>query len=253
MSFPPRTPLGCIAADVAHYISPQTPWTHADNWYQTNAPWPPLPPGVDRAHARWAPSSGLIMGDMRTMIGSGTFSDLSVCFYYLEYPTAPHDPSDSRVQRRAWYTNKPEYMDAEPLVRGHNTYGEDIASFAESYQDTGVHVTNGECWSLASEAIKVATERHPGQMPIPSMSRMHGHLIYCGKPGQGRWRGGDTQVRRGDIVEWRTARIDFYRGNFKSGYSTLGDPEHTAVIVEDCVPRCVLRSRLFNRNRAHIE
>jgi len=50
----------------------------------------------------------------------------------------------------------------------------------------------------------------------------------------GRWRGGDDRVRRGDIVEWRKVRIGMK--NRPGGFYTLGDPDHTAVIVLDAVP-----------------
>lgn len=54
----------------------------------------------------------------------------------------------------------------------------------------------------------------------------------------GRWRGGDDRVRRGDIIEWRTAKIS--TKNPQTGrvtsWATLGDPDHTAIIVQDAVP-----------------
>lgn len=39
---------------------------------------------------------------------------------------------------------------------------------------------------------------------------------------------GDTNVRRGDIVEWRKVRLASPDGR---GWSDLGNPDHTAVIV----------------------
>jgi len=50
---------------------------------------------------------------------------------------------------------------------------------------------------------------------------------------EGRWRGGDNRIRRGDIVEWRKVRI-----GRQSGFATLGDPDHTAIITADVIPRC---------------
>ena len=75
--------------------------------------------------------------------------------------------------------------------------------------------------------------------PVPSIARTHGHLIYEGRAADkgrtqaGRWRGGDDRVRRGDIIEWRSARVGMGHG----GWAILGDPEHTAVIVSDSVPK----------------
>lgn len=39
----------------------------------------------------------------------------------------------------------------------------------------------------------------------------------------------DTSIRRGDIVEWRKVRLAKLDG---SGYSDLGAPDHTAIIVQ---------------------
>ncbi|KAI0027483.1 hypothetical protein K488DRAFT_61489 [Vararia minispora EC-137] len=230
MSFPPAHIHGSNAADLAQYISIQNSWGAADQWYKSSPLLPPMPSDVRREQVRWMGSTSTFRG-MCTLNGSIVFPDLSVCYYRIIYPTSSHQPSDSSVQRKAWYTYRPPPMTADALVLAHTTYGEDIASFVEGYEGTGQYVTNGECWSLAHEAIQYTTQRNPGRMPVPSLSRTHGHLIWCGRPGEGRWRGDDSHVRRGDIVEWRTARVESRRG-----WSILGDPEHTAVIVEDCVP-----------------
>lgn len=149
-------------------------------------------------------------------------------------------PNDATaVSRRAKYLPRPAALDQVTLVEAHETYGETIAAFAESFEGTGQYCARGECWDLASEALKYFDQYDYIPKPVPSISRTHGHLIFRGKASRGgaeqagRWRGGDTQVRRGDIVEWRTVRIAMPNG----GYSTLGLPDHTAVIVSDAVPR----------------
>lgn len=43
----------------------------------------------------------------------------------------------------------------------------------------------------------------------------------------------DTNVRRGDILEWRKARVSKLDGR---SWSDLGNPEHTAVIVNSYLP-----------------
>jgi hypothetical protein len=74
-----------------------------------------------------------------------------------------------------------------------------------------------------------------GDAPILSISCAHGHLLFCRRPGAGQWRGGDDRLRAGDIAEWRKVRI-----GTASRYSILGEPDHTAVLVEDTVPRCAV-------------
>ncbi|KZV65889.1 hypothetical protein PENSPDRAFT_744907 [Peniophora sp. CONT] len=230
MSFPPIPTHGSNGADLAHYFSAGRTWGPGDNWYNSSSPIPPMPPGVPQSQTRWAASTSSGGGSV-TLSASLVFADMSVCYYRVTYPSGPHSPNDSRVRREAWYTLRPPSLPGGPLVAAHSAYGEIIASFAESYAGTGQYVSRGECWDLAHDALETAKARYPDQAPVPSISRCHGHLIYCGRPGEGRWRGGDGCVRRGDIVEWRTVRIE-------SGYgwAVLGDPDHTAIIVQDCTP-----------------
>lgn len=230
MTFPPIPTHGSNGADLAQYFSADRPWGPGDNWYNSSSPIPPMPPGVPQSQTRWAASTSSGGGTV-TLAASLVFADMSVCYYRVSYPSGQHSPSDSRVRREAWYTLRPPSLPGGPLVAAHSAYGEIIASFAESYAGTGQYVSRGECWDLAHEALEVARTQYPDQAPVPSISRCHGHLIYCGRPGEGRWRGGDGCVRRGDIVEWRTVRIESGHG-----WATLGDPDHTAVIVRDCTP-----------------
>jgi len=131
-------------------------------------------------------------------------------------------------------------MDKVALVDAHETYGETIAAFAESFAGTGEFCSRGECWDLAHEALKYFDAYDYVPKPVPSLSRTHGHLIFEGKAmGKGnmvgRWRGGDDRVRRGDIVEWRRVKINTV-GASPYSWATLGDPDHTAIIVRDSQP-----------------
>jgi len=128
-------------------------------------------------------------------------------------------------------------MSGPALLEAHETYGETIAGFAESYEGTGEYCLRGECWDLASEALKYFDQFDYVAKPVPSTSCTHGHLIFSGKATSrlnqiGKWRGGDDRVRRGDIVQWRRAKVTFDH----RGHATLGDPDHTAVIVADSTP-----------------
>lgn len=181
-----------------------------------------------------------IHGGSKTLFVCILFSDLSVCWYTVKFPTTgTSDPNDVRaVQRSARYLPRPKAMDGDALLAAHETYGETIAGFAESFLGTGQFCARGECWDLASEALKYFQQFDYIPRPISSISRTHGHLIFEGKilgdgAQVGRWRGGDDRVRRGDIAEWRSVRITMGRGS----WATLGDPDHTAVIVSDTVPR----------------
>ena len=107
-----------------------------------------------------------------------------------------------------------------------------MAAFAERAVASGRPVDRGECWDVANAALKNIVATRPDlPAPIPSIARTHGHLIFEARPGNGRWRGGDTQIRRGDVAEWRRAKL-----GDRFSYSTLGDPDHTQVIVADAIP-----------------
>lgn len=167
------------------------------------------------------------------------FSDLSICWFTVSYNSQPLTNPDN-TERHAEYLPGPEALSKDQLVEAHETYGETIAGFAESFLGSGQFCSRGECWDLAHEALKYFEQFDYVPKPVPSLNRTHGHLIFEGKAlgknnQMGRWRGGDDRVRRGDIVEWRSVRINFV-GAPRGSWATLGDPEHTAVIVEDSVP-----------------
>ncbi|KAI0696393.1 hypothetical protein C8T65DRAFT_814378 [Cerioporus squamosus] len=238
MSYPPPTEHGSAGADLAHYFSPHTHWPSA--WYTDGDRMaPPLKGNGHMTYAGWWESNGTT----QTVSGGVLFSDLSMCWYSVSWPqTAPpnHDANDSRtVRRSARYLPPPSPWPREQLIDAHETYGETIAGFAESFEDGGQPCARGECWDLANEALKYFEQYDYVPKPVPSTSRTHGHLIYEGKATDkgetqmGRWRGGDDRVRRGDIVEWRSARV----GTGPLSWAMLGNPDHTAVIVSDMVPK----------------
>ncbi|KAF7791538.1 hypothetical protein EIP86_002554 [Pleurotus ostreatoroseus] len=227
---------GSAAADLAHFFSPSTHWDSP--WY-TSADG--IPPPLQQEAPPSSTRSWQTLGNKKTIWGGVVFPDLSICWYSVTFPTTGNaDPNDTRaVQRSAQYIPRPNALDQAALVNAHETYGETIAAYAESYEGTGQYCARGECWDLAAEALKYFDEYDYVAKPVPSMSRTHGHLIFCGRASRGgaeqvgRWRGGDDRVRRGDIAEWRSARVRMAAG----GYMTLGNPDHTAVIVNDSVPR----------------
>jgi hypothetical protein len=167
----------------------------------------------------------------KTARGVILFSDLSMCWYSVTYGT-------SHVARWARFRPRPEPLLGSVLQQAAETYGAAVAAFAERAAGAGRPVGQGGCWDLAHEALLHAGSLFgPHDAPILSTSRAHGHLLFCGKPGVGRWRGGDDRFRAGDIVEWHSVHIGM--GQYGTGtYSLLGD--HTAMLVEDTVPRCAV-------------
>src|SRR6266404_5852556 len=226
MTFPPPATNGSAAEDLARYMHPSTTW--ATNWYDSTSPIPPHLNGSPEI--RFAGSFGSD-GRSKTARGVMLFSDLSMCWYSVAY-------GNGQPVRWARFRPRPEPMSGAALQRAAQTHGTVVAAFAERAEASRRPVARGECWDLAHDALVHASSLcAPHDAPILSTSRAHGHLLFCGRPGVGRWRGGDDRLRAGDIVEWRSVRIGMAR--FGSS-AILGDPDHTAVLVEDTVPRCAV-------------
>ncbi|KAI0651353.1 hypothetical protein C8Q79DRAFT_932887 [Trametes meyenii] len=236
--YPPPSEHDSLAEDLAHYFAPSTHWV--STWYTSESDLL-APPLRGKGDLNWT-ASWSHDGRTKTIHAGVFFPDLSMCWYAVAWPLnlAPtHDPNDTRVvQRTAQFLPRPSPWDGARLVAAHETYGETIASFAESYEGTGQFCARGECWDLANEALKSFAQYDWVPPPVPSVLRTHGHLMYEGKVANGgrtqagRWRGGDDRVRRGDIVEWKVAKLS--TGPYSR--ATLGNPDHTAVIVSDMVP-----------------
>ena len=231
------TTHGSAALDLAHYFSPTTLWTSA--WYNASGAPSIPPPLVGNKHYTFT-SAWKTRGSSKTTHVGIFFSDLSVFWGTIDFTTtAPED--QSQVRRSAVYLPPPKPLSRDELVHAHETYGDTIALYAESFLGKGQYCARGECWDLANESLKYFADYDYIPKPIPSISRTHGHLIFEGKASNGgremagRWRGGDDRIRRGDIVEWRKVKIAMKAAPPGSFY-TLGDPDHTAVIVSDCVP-----------------
>jgi hypothetical protein len=113
-----------------------------------------------------------------------------------------------------------------------SSYNEDVATWCESQM--GTQVGNGECWTLANDALKaVATSRtSAGQEPcMASQAFVHGGLIFSYLPAVSSSPnppGGikEAGVARGDIIQFLSA-------HFKDGgrQQWAGMPDHTSVIT----------------------
>ena len=220
MSFPPPAANGSSAADLALFMHPSTPWD--TEWFNSGLPIPPHLSGS--REMRFAGSFGYSDPRSKTARGVILFSDLSMCWYSVTFGTSP-------VSRWARFRPRPEPLSDSVLQQAAETYGTAVAAFAERAVKDGRPVGHGECWDVAHEALLHAGSLlEPHDAPVLSTSRAHGHLLFCGKPEMGRWRGGDDRFRAGDIVEWHKARISMGQNGALSLLS------HTAILFEDTVP-----------------
>lgn len=168
MSHPPPTTHGSSALDLALYFSPDSYWDSA--WYLTSELPPPLLEHLPPTYA----TSWEQRGHTKTVFGGILFADLSMCWYTVQFDVTRQDanPNDmSAVRRSAKYLPRPAAQDRAALVAAHETYGETIAAYAESFDGTGQYCARGECWDLANEALKYFDQFEYVPKPVPSISR----------------------------------------------------------------------------------
>jgi hypothetical protein len=89
-----------------------------------------------------------------------------------------------------------------------------VVQFARA--SLGKKVGNGECWTLADQALRHASARRPGR---------DGLAVYA----FGRQLGGREKLLPGDILQFEKA--EFYHKDQK-GWSSHSMPHHTAVIYK---------------------
>ncbi|KAF8904699.1 hypothetical protein CPB84DRAFT_1845235 [Gymnopilus junonius] len=211
LSHPPATKHGSAALDLAYYFAPTAPWTGA--WYHSTTGKLTVPPPLVGNNDHTYMTSWRSLGSDKTRM-LACCSRTSASFGVQSSSTQPDPKIQEQRKRHAVYLPPPKPLGNVELVEAHETYGESIALFAESFLGSGQFCARGECWDLANE----------------------GKATNGGREMVGRWRGGDDRVRRGDIIEWRRVRISMRKGPYAGGHATLGDPDHTAVIVSDIVP-----------------
>ncbi|KAN0115104.1 hypothetical protein V8E51_004648 [Hyaloscypha variabilis] len=126
----------------------------------------------------------------------------------------------------------PRKLSQSELESCRKRYSNTVAEWSESQM--GNKVGNGECWTLANDALKAvaATCSSRGQEPcMASQGVIHGYLMYSYVPSsantepQGKVR--DTGVARGDVIQLYKAHFKFPDG----GQAWAGNPDHTAVIT----------------------
>ena len=125
----------------------------------------------------------------------------------------------------------PQNLSSRELEKCRKLYNEKIAKWCE--KQLGTQVGNGECWTLANEALKETAKdckNHGKEECMACIGFVHGSLIYENKFGIGEHPIAGVKeagVSRGDILQ-------FYDCKFEGlhGWKFAGSPDHTAVIRE---------------------
>ncbi|GAA5999610.1 uncharacterized protein JCM10292_004269 [Rhodotorula paludigena] len=252
-SYPPPSSHSSAALSLLHYLL-HAPFSTA--WFADLSS--PLPPSlVGRSDVRFTASFSQ-RGTHKALVGCALFGDASTAWWRLSWDAASEQRGTAHVDvaRQARYRPAPDLAGqewtAERLYAASERYGVRVARFAEEARERGVPVARGECWDVASEALKAveADEATRGpraaRRPLVSVGRTHGALLYYANAGAegkrdadgrvvGTWKGGDVYVRPGDVVEWRQVRISEV-GARQGAYMMLGDPDHTAVVTSVSPP-----------------
>ncbi|GAA5906233.1 hypothetical protein JCM6882_006082 [Rhodosporidiobolus microsporus] len=248
-SYPPTESHSSAALSLLHYIlhAPfSTPWFV----HSTSPSFSPLPPPlVGRSDTRFT-CSWQQSGAQKVALGAVLFGDTSVAWYRLSWSLSSEQAGRAHldVRREGRYRPRHPPMDADALYAASEAYGPLICAWADEALAAGVPVARGECWDLANEALLHVKNAHQAEVPppFPSIARTHGSFLYYasaeagGERGEGgevvgTWTGGDVYVRPGDVVEWRKVTIREV-GAAPGGYSKLGDPDHTALILSASPP-----------------
>ncbi|KAM0786385.1 hypothetical protein ACM66B_001853 [Microbotryomycetes sp. NB124-2] len=232
-SYPPPQTHSSSGLSICYWIM-QAPYP-SPPWYASEDPSQTVPPPLrGRTDTRWT-GSWSQLGTQRSLIGFALFGDCSCAWWKIDWDVSkPTNAPGNEARREAVYRPCPAPWTGEQLYKASQMYSDRIVSFARQAVASGRPVARGECWDVAAEALEYAKVGNMPE-PFPSIGRTHGHLLFYARSGgegrgEGLWRGGDVYVRAGDIVEWREVTIRQV-GMSKQSYSTLGDPDHTAVIV----------------------
>lgn len=203
-------------------------------WFaQTPAAFPPQSIARLAGSRGYASSSGWSSDGVRkTYTFTGVIrhcSDLSTTKIHLTWDGA--NPGLT-VRAEQKHLPPPRPLSTSELEDYREQYSDRVANWCESR--LGQQVGNGECWTLADEALKAiaAEERSRGVEPcMTSQSVVHGSVIFtCLPPKPCEPRGGveAAGVARGDIIQFLSAHLKRKDGH---GESWAGAPDHTAIVT----------------------
>ncbi|KAI9737719.1 MAG: hypothetical protein M1818_005723 [Claussenomyces sp. TS43310] len=191
------------------------------------------PPAIARLSESYASSSGWSSSGVRkiyTFTGIIRHStDLSTTKIHLTWDSANPGMTVKAEQK---HFPSPRKLSLRELEDYREQYSHRVARWCEAKM--GQQVGNGECWTLADEALKAvaAEERAQGLEPcMSSQGLVHGSVLYSylpPKPSEPRGGVDAAGVARGDIAQFLTAHFKRKDG---MGESWAGAPDHTAVIT----------------------
>ena len=151
-------------------------------------------------------------------------ADLSRTFVKVTWNS--DDPWRS-VRGRQKHFPPPALLPIRELEKAAGLYGDLIVAFCEA--NLGRQVGNGECWTLAHDALEQVQSLATPKV-MTSQGTIHGQCIYS-RNGGTTLSGSVDLIRPGDIVQYLECKFE-RRQNGRLVYSsTAGAPDHTSVVT----------------------
>jgi len=218
--------------------SPPSSWTPKDipldldkGWYSTE-PMQQIP--YLSAHAQSAISASAISasgsGYAHHMIWVYTAvfavrwtSDLSRTFIRVTWSS---ENPGSTVRATQKHFPPPTPLGSTDLEMCAGLYGPGVVTFAKNHM--GQQVGNGECWTLAHDALEFV-QGTVARRCMGSSGTIHGQCVYA-RDG-GKMVTGDLEsVRTGDIVQYLECKFERRVNGRVVQFSSAGAPDHTSYI-----------------------
>lgn len=149
--------------------------------------------------------------------------DLSIVKYKLVWQT--HDPLGT-VQVEQQQLPPPPTLPQTQLIQAQAQFGDGVATWAEA--QVGQQVGDGECWTLAKEAI----DRSSHGYAMPSQGYTHGALVYHALGGANAPLAYNDSIRRGDVLQFTSGVFETRNAQSQvTGKQMVGMPNHTSVVT----------------------
>jgi hypothetical protein len=154
--------------------------------------------------------------------------DLSIVKYRISWPGNVSGPAlAAAVKQERKELPPPLTLTQTQLIQAYEQFGDGVAAFGESV--LGQQVGDGECWTLAKEAIDQSSH---GYAMSPA-GYTHGALVYHSVGGANAPLAYNDSIRRGDILQFTSGKFetrDAATGAVRAT-SHVGNPNHTSIVT----------------------
>ncbi|KAF5096644.1 hypothetical protein D0Z00_002702 [Geotrichum galactomycetum] len=154
--------------------------------------------------------------------------DLSIVKYRISWPGNVSGPAlAAAVKQERKELPPPPTLTQSQLIQAYEQFGNGVAKFGESV--IGQQVGDGECWTLAKEAIDQSSH---GYAMSPA-GYTHGALVYHAVGGATAPLAYNDSIRRGDILQFTSGKFetrDPATGAIRAT-SQVGSPNHTSIVT----------------------